>query len=39
MKLNAGVLYLLATPYLLIGTFAALFYRAYQRQKRLMERQ
>lgn len=32
-KINVGILYLLSVPYLIIGTFAALIYRAYQRQK------
>ncbi len=32
-KLNAGILYLLSVPYMIVGTFAALIYRAYQRQK------
>lgn len=32
-KLNAGILYLLSVPYVIVGTFAALIYRAYQRQK------
>jgi len=38
-KLNAGILYLLSAPYVIVGTFAALIYRAYQQQKRLKERQ
>ncbi|MCS6863293.1 MAG: hypothetical protein NZT92_23545 [Abditibacteriales bacterium] len=29
-KMNAGILYLLSVPYVIIGTFAALFYRAYR---------